>query len=236
MNHNDEDAELEFLLPFYINGTLDADECAKVDAALARSPQLRSELEQLSQIARAVKTGGREMTQGAGKDSPEGEARLQAMLGKLEDKAPAPSTAAALPPKGLGTILGFLNPKRWHPAVSLALVAVAVGQGVAISNLNSDKAASTAQLASLQKRVGDLEFELASGPGVEKRGSVMIQLKADARWAEVEALLGKEGLTIVAGPSDDTLILSSGAKDAALDAQIARLRSSPLIASADKAA
>jgi hypothetical protein len=236
MNHNDEDAALEILLPFYINGTLDAGECAKVDAALARSPQLRSELEQLSQIARAVKTGGREMTQGAGKDSPEGEARLKAVLGKLEDKAPAPSATAAARSQGLGAVLGFLNPRHWHPAVSLALVAVAVGQGVAISNLNSDKAASSAQLASLQKRVGDLEFELASGPGGEKRGSVMIQFKDEALWSDLEALLGKEGLTIVAGPSDNSLILASGAKDAALDAQIARLRSSPLIASVDKAA
>lgn len=176
------------------------------------------------------------MTDGVGKDSPEGEARLKAVLCQLEDKFRAPATAAAAQPQGLGAMLGFLNPKRWHPAVSLALVAVAVGQGVAISNLNSDKTASVAQLASLQKRVGDLEFELASGPDGEKRGSVMIQLKDEAKWSDVEALLGKESLTIVAGPSDNALILSSGAKDAALDAQIARLRSSPLIGSVDKAA
>ncbi len=232
MKQNEDYDPLALLLPFYVNGTLDAADCAQIDAALANSPELRDELALLSGIARAVKKGGRVMTE----ESDHSEARLEKMLGQLEDKAPAHQPAPAPQPEGLAGMLGFLNPKRWHPAVSLALAALAIAQGVAIANLNQGTSEKTAQIASLQKRVGDLEFELASGPDGNKRGSILIQIKGDAPWAEIESLLGKEGLSIVSGPSDGALTVSSDAKDAALDALITRLRSSPLIASADKAA
>ncbi len=236
MNGNEDYDALAELLPFYVNGTLDEAECARIDAALAASPALRGELELLSGLARVVKTGGREMTQNREEETGRSEARLEAVLGQLENKVPAPEVAVPAKPQGLGAMLGFLNPSRWHPAVSLTLAALAIGQGLAISNFQSGKAQNLSQIASLQKRVGDLEFELASGPDGQKQGNLMIELKPDAPWAAVEALLGKEGLSIVSGPSDSAVTLSSAAKGEALDAQLKRLRASPLIASADKAA
>jgi hypothetical protein len=231
--NQDYDEQVRFL-PFYVNGTLDAAGCAQIDAALAQTLDLRDELALLSGLAHIVKTGGRDMTQG----SDQSETRLAAVLGQLEDKAPAqqPLPAPAPQPRSLGSLLSFLNPKRWHPAVSLTLAAAAILQGVTISNLNQGTAEKTAQIASLQKRVGALEFELASGPDGNAQGSVLIQVKAEAPWSQVEALLGKEGLSIVSGPSDGALTLSSDAKGAALDALIVKLRASPLIASADKVA
>jgi hypothetical protein len=213
-------AELEQLLPFYVNGRLEPDVCARIDAALKTSPALREELTALSRLAQMVRAGGIEMTQGADTS----EARLEKVMAQLDDK-PQPATEQPASPKPAPVqsgFLNFLNPRNWHPAVALTLAVAALGQA--------------AMITSMQKKVGELEYELASGPGGIQRGDVMITIKADASWTAVEALLGKEGLTIVGGPSDGAITLASPAEGAELDALITRLRASPLIASADKAA
>jgi hypothetical protein len=144
-----------------------------------------------------------------------------------EDAAMHPAPAK----KGL---LSFLNPKNWHPAVSLALAAAAIAQA---GLLVTQQQESGQQIAQLEKRVGDLEYQLASGPG-ERAGQadILVQVKPEASWAALSELLANEGLTIVAGPSDNTLSLSSELEGAALDALILRLRASALIEAADKAA
>lgn len=236
MRNANEDKDIAQLLPFYVNGTLNAKDCARVDAALAGSRELRSELAAIGNLAQMVKTGGQPMTHGEN----EVEARLDAVLGRIEDKPPqaAPEIAVPYQPssQGIGGLLSFLNPKRWHPAVSLGLAVAFVAQGVALSNLSSSKQESQARIAFLQKRVGDLEFELASGPDGHQPGNIMIEVKADAPWSAVEVLLAKEGLSIVGGPSDGAITLSSEATGATLNAQIKRIRTSPLIASVDKGA
>jgi hypothetical protein len=233
MLNEDETEGIARLLPFYVNGTLSAAECARVDAALAVSSALRDELAAIGNVAQMVKAGGQAMMQGEDKS----EARLDMVLGHLDDK---PTQSApqmpALQPQGIGAFLSFLNPKRWHPAVSLGLAFAFVAQGVVLSSLSQGKHESEAQIASLQKRVGDLEFELASGPDGPHTGNIIIEVKADASWSAVETLLGKEGLSIVGGPSDGAITLSSEATGATLDAQIKRIRTSPLIASVDKGA
>jgi hypothetical protein len=236
MLNEDETEGIARLLPFYVNGTLSAAECARVDAALAVSRKLRDELAANGNVAQMVKAGGKEIMQGEDKS----EARLDAVLGHLDVKLPQTAPQMAVPDQppsqGIGGLLSFLNPKRWHPAVSLGLAVAFVAQGAALSNLSTGKQESQAQIASLQKRVGDLEFELASGPDGQHLGNIIIEVKADAPWSAVESLLGKEGLSIVGGPSDGAITLSSGATGATLDAQIKRIRSSPLIASVDRAA
>jgi hypothetical protein len=236
MTPHDAHEDLVRLLPFYINGSLGAADCARIDTALSTSADLRAELAALSGLARAVKTGGNAMTQDFGT----GTARLEAVLGQLEDTAPVhdplPVAAITPQPNRVGAFLRFLNPKLWHPAVSLALALAVIGQGLALAGMSTDKVGKTARIARLEKRVGDLEFALASGPDGVTPGSVIVQIKADAPWSKVEALLGKEGLMIVAGPSDGALTLFTTSKGAALDALIVRLRRSPLIAGADKIA
>jgi hypothetical protein len=236
----DEKKGIAQLLPFYVNGTLSAAECARVDAALAVSNELRDEVIAIGNIAQMMKAGGNEIMQGEDRN----EARLDTLLGRLDDGPPqvVPQVVPQLPtqdqtaPQSIGGLLRFLNPKRWHPAVSLGLAVAFVAQGAALYRLNDGKQESQAQIASLQKRVGDLEFELASGPDGQYPGNIIIEVKADASWSAVETLLGKEGLAIVGGPSDGAITLSSGATGATLDAQIKRIRASPLIASVDKAA
>jgi anti-sigma factor RsiW len=228
MTPDDPDA-VALLLPFYVNGSLGAAESAAVTAALAQSSELRAELAAISRLAHTIKTGGKAMTM---QDETE-DKRLQAVLGRIDD---APTPAAAPAPQSLSGLLGFLNPRRWHPAVSLSLVMAVGGQAAVIGNLAVTVGSSGAQIASLTQQVGSLQYALASGPEAVHKGSLVVQLRPDAGWAAVEALFGKEGLIIVGGPSDGSLTLSSDAKGAALDALVARLRASPLVAEADKAA
>jgi hypothetical protein len=228
--------ELKLLLPFYVNGTLNAQDCARIDQGLATSAELRKELDELNSLAQVVREGGQAMGQE--------QSDIEAQLGKLMDdprmakKAEQPTHYGAMPsaPAASG-LLSFLNPKNWHPAVSLALVAAAVAQAGWLMDMSGDQRASGQQIAQLEKKVGDLEYQLASGPdGGAQTADILVQVKPGASWAALSALLSNEGLTIVNGPSDNTLSLSSELEGAALDAVIARLRASGLIETVDKAA
>jgi hypothetical protein len=232
MAEDSEFQRLSQLLPFYVNGTLGADECAHIDAALALSPALREELALLGRLAQGVKTGGRDLTQGT-------TGKLAARLPQLmtqDTSAPSPTKTTDLR-DGLAGLLLFLHPQRWHPAVALSLALAIAAQAGVIASLNRENKQGASKIASLEKQVDEVEFQLAAGPGGEeaRQGNIMVQLSNDASWSDFSALLADEGLTIVGGPSDATLILSSAAKDAALAAQINRLRASALIATADKA-
>ncbi len=228
--------DLKLLLPFYVNGTLDAESCARIDRGLATSAELRNELDEINALAQNIREGGQAMMQGQDNVDQSLDALLddQRMQDTPERQVQEPSRTAAPVPRNL---LSFLHPKNWHPAVSLALAAAAVAQLGLLAGLNDARKDSGEQIAKLEKRVGDLEYQLASGPdGGAAQPDILIQLKPDASWSGVSELLTSEGLTIVDGPSDNTLSLSSTLEGAALDALISRLRASALIEAADKAA
>ena len=119
MPHDPDLENLSLLLPFYVNGTLDAVACARVDAALATSEELREELAEIGRLAQGVKTGGRDLGQGDN-------VRVERVAAKLAHGAtPAPLVA---PSQKLSGMLAFLNPRSWHPAVALSLAVAAVAQ------------------------------------------------------------------------------------------------------------
>ena len=221
--------ELTLLLPFYVNDTVAPADARRIEAVLARSAELRAELAIVDAMAQQVRKGGEIL---AAQDDTGGD-RLQAVLGRLDDRPPAPIPAGGVRLAGL---LAMLNPRRWHPAVALSLVVAVGGQTLFIGRLSDANQAGAGQIAALGKQVGELQFALASGPEAARRGNVVVQLRADASWSGVAALLGKEGLSIVDGPSDGALTLSSDASGAALDALIDRLRASPLVTAAEKGA
>ncbi len=221
--------ELKLLLPFYVNGTLNAADCARVDQGLTESASLRKELDELNDLAQIVREGGQALTQ----QQSDVDAQIEKLMSAPEMQEPIADARqpAAQSRQGL---LSFLNPKNWHPAVSLALAIAAVAQ---LPLLVGERKQGREQIAKLEKRVGDLEFQLASGPGGEtQQADIIIQVKSNASWAALSEVLVAEGLTIVGGPSDNTISLSSTLDGAALEAVIVRLRASTLIASADKAA
>jgi hypothetical protein len=233
MTDPDQLSEMELLLPFYINGTLSLVDQGRVEAALAQSADLRAALEEQIALSLRVKSEGATFME----EARHVDVLLNDVLGKI-DELPAQEADKPKPkPKSLKDLLGFLRPSRWHPAVSLALLVAICLQGAALLGLTGARQAQQSTIAALEKRIGNLEFQLASGPdGGEARGVLIIQFTQQADWGDIEALLSREQLSIVSGPSDSSVTLSSSASGNDLDALIVRLRASPLVASVDKAA
>ena len=217
---------LHMLLPFYVNGTLDPVQRGLVDAALARSSELRAELAEVAALGARLKKGGAEAL--TGRD--ETDQRLSALLARL----PEPPAAPVAQPERmrLAAALAFLAPRRWAPAVGLSLVAALGMMGVLLHNSNDRTGRLERQLAQAEEK-----YRSASGP-CETRpvaGRISLELQDGARWSQVSDLLDTERLTIVDSGGLGTLTVATAAKGEALDALVLRLRASPLVFSADVA-
>jgi anti-sigma factor RsiW len=238
MTQRDTFEELELLLPFYVNGTLGADDRLKVEQALASAPHLRASLGQQVQLSQRLKVEGETWLE----PCESLDDQLSVIWARIDDLAipPAPhKPKEKVTPqrKSFSELLSFLSPNHWHPAVSLALAVAVLAQGAFLIGWATNRTAQGTTVASLQKRVHELEFQLASGPdGPTALGNIIVQLDERALWSDVEVLLKAQGLSIVGGPNDGTLTLSTPAQGDALDDTIVKLRASPLVASADKAA
>ena len=173
------DREIEDLLPWYVAGTLDAADAAKVDAALAASPALRRSLA----IAREELGETVHLNQSLGSPS---QRSLDSLLAKVsaEPKRAVPLGTGIL---DLGARLAqWLQPKTlaWAGIAAAAIIAV---QAVLLIDLGRDSDGQTYQTAS-QQGAGDL-------------GSVlMVRFAPEATASSIEALLQSKRATIVGGP------------------------------------
>jgi hypothetical protein len=215
-NHEDFE-ELDGLLPFFVNGTLGADDRARIEVALAASHDLRANLVAQEQFAHQIKAQGEKLMEG----SSDVEERLITVLGDLPDQATPPKTIDAAPASGssLKAFLGFLNPGNWHPAVSLALAVAVLAQGAWIVSGNGGTHSN--------------DYQTVSGPDGASLGDgpmLIIRPAEDARWADVERLLEEEGLTLVSGPNEGRLTVRVDKAGVDLTALSARLRADPGIA------
>ncbi|WP_421932342.1 anti-sigma factor family protein [Phenylobacterium sp.] len=204
------------LLPFYVNGTLSAEEHARVESALAVDPELRAELEVVREIAALVREGGAELTLQAGA-APE---RLEALTERLGEQVPRASDAqvglrAPLTRRsGLGRLLPRPSQAAWKPAFAAAAVLVVVQAGL---------------LATLTRP--ETDYGVLSGPETVAPAEpqrLLVRLTPGARWAEIKALLASEDLTIVGGPRGDVIDLAVGDGVKPED-EVRRLRASPLV-------
>jgi hypothetical protein len=109
---SDPRAELDRLLPFYANGTLDPVSRARVEAALAQSPDLRAALAEQQEIRGMVRQAADGWSDGAGLIPP-----------GVAPRADAPEVGA----------LAFLAPSNWRPAVVLGLAALIAVQAVGLA-------------------------------------------------------------------------------------------------------
>jgi hypothetical protein len=221
MTERDDYAELERLLPFYINGTIEPAARLRLDAALAGSAPLRAALEE-ERLNQAHLVAGVESELAAAEaGSGARNAKLHLRLGEPARAAPAPAGG------GLIAALGFLNPRRWHPAVALSLAAALPLQGWLIAGKND-----------VIGQLRNENFELASGPCEDrpKAGAVQLELADGAKWADVAALLDTENLSIAKSGDFGVLTVKTGKQGAELAALIVRLKASALVASAEPAA
>jgi hypothetical protein len=216
-------AELAQLLPFYANGTLGADDRARLDFALAASPELQAELEVVQQLGILVHAGGKALCGGQSAPSAEYMARLMARIkkGSSSSPAPLPLTGGARQPHDCRSWLVGLFARRWAVALSLGLVALIGWQ-------------AGRQFSGTALQSGEETYLGASGPDATSPGrtDIVIQSAPNAEPQAIEALLASEGLTMIRRDDDGLIALRTAKRlsPSEVDALITRLRASPLIA------
>ncbi len=215
--------ELVGLVPFYANGTLGAVDRALLDFALTSSAELRAELEAAQQLGIMVHVGGKVVCEGLSAASAE---RLTRLMVRIETgpsssdvsyfNRPATHPFVAL----RDWLSGFLNP-RWALAASLCLVALFGWQ----AGRQFDGSAS---------QPGSEIYQGASGPKAHapEPTDIVIQPDANATPQAIDALLAREGLTMIRRDDDGLIALKANKRlsPAQVEALVKRLRASPLIA------
>jgi hypothetical protein len=176
----DPDPDLDALLTLYAAGTLSPEERVRVEAAAGADPAVARELAYAVALAAGLRASEAE---GPPVRSP-GELGLRRLEREIERDATTASAAPAAPTHGV----------RDRPVARLALaagVALAVGLGVG--------ALGTLQLAGPSYRLAGSPAETAQGPA--EGPELLVAFRAEARAAELEALLRDLELELAGGPS-----------------------------------
>jgi anti-sigma factor RsiW len=253
MSQADDFDELAALLPFYVNGSLDAEQRARIDAALTTMPALRAELLEVQAIHARVKISGARMV-GSDVLAPTERLRnLQARIAAAEaaEKPPADGSAdmptnplsdtasriSAAKPASIQQASVQLVPSapahahfgarqpRFRPSWSMALAA-----GLAAVSLI--QGVMLYRLQSGDERGG--EYTSLSGPtDVAGRSGprFAVRFQADTRWSDVQALCERLNLRIVRGPEEGMIDLAPSAEldDKQIDAIEMALKQSPSV-------
>lgn len=167
--------ELEALLPFYLNGTLDEVDLAAVEEWLATDPEAVAALE-----AAELEFSGTTAANEAIRPPTDALARFNAAL----EAEAAPASVAA----GAQSMLARLWAGFWAiPAsVAWATAAAAIALVLVQTVLGPGGRPGPIEIAGTEQ--GDLSFAL-------------VTFKADARLADVSAFLAEQGASIVSGPA-----------------------------------
>ncbi|MEQ9258000.1 MAG: hypothetical protein RIG84_02760 [Roseovarius sp.] len=177
--------ELSLLLPWYANGTLDAAESRRVEAALAEDEALAREFDLVLEDQAAI------LELVSEEEVPVSMAeRFKAALHAEED-APAARTMPEAPRAGLlDRLFSILTPRR---SVALAaLVAVLVPAVVIVSMEMRPQPPGQYQTASGEDDTPD-----------EMR--MLVKMNPGVPWSDVDAFLKETGGQIVRGPTADGL-------------------------------
>lgn len=191
MNDNDDEQALLELLPWYLNGSLAAAEREQVAALLARSSEAREALEQLRQLAQAVR---REEQARSTEQVPPlelGWARLQRSLGAERQAArrrdwwkPGLAVAAALV---LALQLGILLRPADNAGDWRLQGGGATQQQIAGGYRLQLRFVDHAQWQQVRGLLLEMDAVLIDGPSA--LGVVQVYVPADARFADDQALL-----------------------------------------------
>ena len=173
--------DIEALLPFYANGTLEGADRAAVEAALETDAELRADLAALQAI--------RQTMQAEEVASP-GDFGLARLMRDVEAETPviAPPAAAN------DNVVPVTRLRLWQTA---AAVILAVGLGVNLLPGPGDAPETGRSIATDEAPTTEEGFSLASGGAPD----FTIAFAPDAREAEIRALLLQAGVEITQGPS-----------------------------------
>lgn len=238
MNHTDDIQELAGLLPFYVNGRLDAQQRARIDAALATMPELRAELAEVQAFQAQILASGKRSL-GADPETPAErlrklQARIAADTEHSKPRTPEFDASAVSAPTTRPTPVevgapvaqapfGSRRPRSrlpWSRALAAGLAVVCMVQAAMLYRLQSD--GEGAEYASLS---GPTDRTAAAGVRYSLR------LRADTPWSDVQALCEQLNLRIVGGPEDGVIdVAPTDEPDAARSEAIeAALKRSPSV-------
>lgn len=182
--------DIEALLPFLANDTLEGDDRAAVEAAIAADPGLASELQVLERTRAQMRAEPFE--------SSPGELGLARLMRDVE-REPVVQMTPAAPAEPVGNVVPLGRLRIWQVAAAL-VAAVAIGQFTLGPDTSGPEAGSLAEMAT-QAPAGD-SFALAEGEtGAPLDVAFRAAFSADATEGALRAMLLEAGLQIVAGPS-----------------------------------
>jgi anti-sigma-K factor RskA len=187
------------LLPWYVNGTLGAEERRMVETALAENDGLRQELDRLQRLSLLVA----DEAVPAPEPAADGFARLRRKMLASAPARPAGRTGWAESAHGFFAF-------AFRPAVLAGLAVIVVIEGAAIVSL----------VPSAQPH----RFVTASGPADGARA--VVKFKPETTLSEIQSILQAEQATIVRGPTPDGALVVqwNGLGIDEVDRAIARLR------------
>lgn len=219
MESNDLDDDLAMLLPFYVNGGLSPADVVRIENALQHSAALRAELAEVQALQHSVRYGGDALSAPMQASTTQ---RLEKLLERI-DATTAPAVATHAQPirtsvRERESLWASLFSFRWKPAFAAAAAALVVLQSGTIGYF---------ALRNKPANYGTLSGPVESAA----KATIMLQLKAGARWFDIQALLTREDLHIVDGPIDSSLALAPNQPmtEAQTNSLIERLKVSPIV-------
>lgn len=211
------------LIPWIVNGTVDAQERAAVESHVSGCELCRGELQFQRELYDAIS----DHTGTAAESDEAVEAGWQGLRARLQHDGPA-GLEEPLPTEAIdGAATRRIHSARRHWGVAWA--AVATFEALALGALGMalwSKAPSPSAAGSSAYRT------LSAAPTVSAPASIRIVLEPSTTIAQLQALLDHSGLRVVDGPSAEgvwSLAASSAAGQAAMDAALKSLRADPRV-------
>ena len=167
--------EMEALLPFYLNGTLDGEDLSAVEEWLASDPQAAAALEEAE-----AEFSGTFASNEAVKPPADALSRFSKSLDRVAGPARAPA-APSLAARLWERFMAVPATVAW--AAAAAAVALVLVQAVLEPGGRGDN------------------FEIAGSDELAKMPFVLVTFKPDARMADVTAFLSENGAVVIAGPA-----------------------------------
>ena len=171
-DNGNRDDELDLLLPFYVNGTLSAEERRQVEAYLERSRPARDEVELLRGLRQQVKDEAIE-------NSP-GELGLQRLKREIKQAEQAPPSGDRMSGRTITV------PSFWRPLAVAACLVVMVQAGIMVG---------------LGGFGGDDIVDIAGGPTDLSTPVLQVTFAPDATEEQIRELLLSAGASIADGPT-----------------------------------
>ena len=208
----------EELLPWYVNGTLGADDRGWVERYAAEHPEAQAQIDWCRGLQAQIRASEPQIAPALGLDRvlqrirgerPTMAKRVRSWLRAL---AAAPAAAVARPIGAVGAVAALAR-----PIGAVAALAIIVVQGGIIYQMRQDNSAQDEQLLRATKAM-----RVDEGP------LLRVNFSPDAREAEIRMLLVAAQATLAGGPGqlgDYYLRVPGGRESAAVD----RLRREPIV-------